>query len=207
MIYLLINELKKNRYLYFIYILIILLASIYIPSEIVQLLGLLLLIRMQLLLVKNDYINDSFFLNFYLPVKKESVILSKLYSGFLLVLIVYFVPELISSLKLTYIIYDVEIPVKNCISILSIIIGFLYFFIFYHFAFKKNLKQIYTANKILALILIPVIILFVRYDFLFAKAEAFLSSNYVKHICSASIIIIGLVSSLFYSRSHKKLEF
>ena len=104
MIYLLINELKKNRYLYFIYILIILLASIYIPSEIVQLLGLLLLIRMQLLLVKNDYINDSFFLNFYLPVKKESVILSKLYSGFLLVLIVYFVPELISSLKLTYII-------------------------------------------------------------------------------------------------------
>ena len=207
MIYLLINDLKKNRYLYFIYILIILLASIYIPSEIVQLLGLLLLIRMQLLLVKNDYINDSFFLNFYLPVKKESVILSKLYSGFLLVLIVYFVPELISSLKLTYIIYDVEIPVKNCISILSIIIGFLYFFIFYHFAFKKNLKQIYTANKIMALILIPVIILFVRYDFLFAQAEAFLSSNYVKHICSASIIIIGLVSSLFYSRSHKKLEF
>ena len=207
MIYLLLNEFKKNRNLNLIYILIILLASIYIPCEIVQLLGLLLLIRLQLLLLKTDFLNDSFFLSFYLPVKKDSVILSKLYSGFFLVIIVYFIPELVSSLNLTYIIYNVEIPVKNCISIVSIIIGFLYFFIFYHFALNKNLKQIYTANKIMALILIPIIILFVRYDYLFEIPEAFLSNYLVKHICSLIIIFINLVSSLFYSKSHKKLEF
>ena len=205
MIKLIFSEFKKNEFFYLFFILLTIMASFFVSCEIVQFVSILIFMRIQLLCIKNDYLNNTYYLNFYLPVKKSSVILSKILAGFLIVLFCFFIPKIIEALELVHLVYEIGIPIRNSFSLLALLLGFVYYFSFCHFTLSGNLKRIYFFNRIMAVLLIPLIILLIRFDYLFLPMEAFFTVfNYW--------IFVFLISTLFfviaflYSRNHKNMD-
>lgn len=205
MIKLILSEFRRNTFFYTTFLLAVVIASCLVSCEIVQFLGILLFMRIQLLCIKNSFLDNTFFMNFYLPVKKYSVILSKILAGYSMVLLCFFIPKLMGVLQLTHTIYEIDIPIRNCFSVMALFLGFIYYFFFCHYTLSGDLKKIYSFNKLMALIMIPIIIGFIRFDYVFMPIEAFfIPLNY--WISILGIIIFFLILASTYSYKYRHLD-
>jgi len=202
---LIISEFRRNTFFYTTFLLAVLVFSYLVSCEIVQFLGILLFMRIQLLCIKNSYLDNTFFMNFYLPVKKNTVVLSKILAGYMMVLLCFFIPKIMDTFQFTQIIYEMNSPIRNCFSIMALFLGFIYYFFFCHFTLRENLQKIYSFNKLMAFIMIPVVICFIKFDHIFLPVEA-LFQPLTYWFSVLGIIIFFLILAFCYSYKSRHLD-
>jgi hypothetical protein len=160
-------------------------------------------IRMHMLIIESQFLNGTFFLDFYLPETKNRIIFSKFITTGIYILLLFLVPQIVELVGVSYILYTPDLQVSSILLLISLFIALFYSFFFYVYALTNKFSRISILNRYLAVIFIPILIILFRYP---EVGEFFEIRITNKCIFITILFIIFFIVSYFFAIQKKDMD-